>query len=420
MLFHFSMRSPFACFLIALATLTIGTAALEASLFTFEPGLGGQDQGSLVVTNKILQQLLELRSGSSTTSALETSGGSSIEVLSRFGGASGTLFSAVTPVKDGELNTILVIVEGLSEHIDSLIRHEYQNGLLISAFPTVSERSDFFDSLLETSPSGLFGPESKRCSFNHGEITGIQKVTRSCPSQLQFGNALYDGLINGSITGEAWVNEPKGACFVHVSFKPLLNPKAAIAYVNTVKSLFSDLHSLSLNGTRTTAVILPISNNAQKSLYSRRTPGFDIDSIVDAARSTQSMTIEQRLKTPPSFAPVCYASNASCLEATNSCSGHGVCFKKSGPEGEGTSGDCYACRCYETYVKNEDGSERKVQWGGSACQKIDISSPFFLISGVAVAIIVTVISAISMIYSVGNTELPGVISAGVGTTRAQK
>jgi hypothetical protein len=61
-----------------------------------------------------------------------------------------------------------------------------------------------------------------------------------------------------------------------------------------------------------------------------------------------------------------------------------------------------------------------VRWGGAACQKKDISSSFFLISGVTIAIIVIIGTAIGMIYSVGTAELPGVISAGVGASRPQK
>jgi hypothetical protein len=140
-----------------------------------------------------------------------------------------------------------------------------------------------------------------------------------------------------------------------------------------------------------------------------------IDSEINFHRNAQPVLSEQETKVPLTLAPVCYGSNSSCTESTNSCSGHGVCYKKSG-----TEGDCYACRCHDTLVKNEDGTERLVRWGGAACQKKDISSPFFLISGVTIAIIVIIGTAIGMIYSVGTAELPGVISAGVGAPRTQK
>lgn len=119
------------------------------------------------------------------------------------------------------------------------------------------------------------------------------------------------------------------------------------------------------------------------------------------------------------LAPVCHASNSSCAEATNSCSGHGSCFLKYGSGNEGATGNCYACRCQQTVERKSDGTTKKIQWGGVACQKEDISSPFFLIAGVTILVIVLAGSAVSMLFSMGQEELPSVIGAGVGTAKSQ-
>lgn len=73
---------------------------------------------------------------------------------------------------------------------------------------------------------------------------------------------------------------------------------------------------------------------------------------------------------------------------------------------EGTTDNCYACRC-------ED------KWGGPACEKKDISSPFFLIAGVSIFAIFAVGSAVGMLFTMGQQELPSVIGAGVGGSKAQ-
>jgi len=117
------------------------------------------------------------------------------------------------------------------------------------------------------------------------------------------------------------------------------------------------------------------------------------------------------------LAPVCHTSNSSCAEVTNNCSGHGYCYLKYTSGGEASN--CYACRCQQTVVRKKDGTTQKVQWGGPACQKKDISSSFFLIAGVSVFAVVMVSSAIGMLVSMGQQELPSVIGAGVGGSKAQ-
>lgn len=119
------------------------------------------------------------------------------------------------------------------------------------------------------------------------------------------------------------------------------------------------------------------------------------------------------------LSPICYASESSCSESTNNCSGHGYCYKKSG-SGETTVNDCYTCKCQETTIRKEDGTIQKAQWGGSACQKRDISSPFFLIAGVTVMGVLAISTAIGLLFQVGQAELPSVISAGVSGARTQK
>lgn len=116
----------------------------------------------------------------------------------------------------------------------------------------------------------------------------------------------------------------------------------------------------------------------------------------------------------PKVAPFCYSSEKSCNSSTNYCSGHGVCFEKyAGADG----GDpCFACQCMAT--RNERNTSN-IYWGGGACSKVDISSPFWLISGFTVVMVFLISWAIGMLFSIGEEKLPGVIGAGVSSAKTR-
>jgi len=71
-------------------------------------------------------------------------------------------------------------------------------------------------------------------------------------------------------------------------------------------------------------------------------------------------------------------------------------------------------------VKLPDGSKgnKTTYWGGSACQKKDVSTPFLLFVGFTIFIILAIASIISMMMNMGNEELPGTLSAGVSYKRS--
>lgn len=177
----------------------------------------------------------------------------------------------------------------------------------------------------------------------------------------------------------------------------------------SLKSLFLGLSAA--ESKQVTAVLLPGTSKPKKSNADLRTRNFNKR---EGPLKSVGSKFEQN-SIPSALALVCHASEASCKEATNNCSGHGLCYRKSG-SGDGTTvGDCYACRCQQTTIKNKDGTIQKVQWAGSACQKRDISSPFFLIAGVTVIGTVAISTAVGLLFKIGQDELPGVISAGVGS-----
>jgi hypothetical protein len=118
--------------------------------------------------------------------------------------------------------------------------------------------------------------------------------------------------------------------------------------------------------------------------------------------------------------PACFLSANSCETRTNNCSGgHGVCINryKDQPNHEA----CFSCHCMATVVRDgtEPGAigEKTQRWGGNMCQKKDVSIPFWLLTGFTITIVGAVTFAISLLYSVGDEQLPGVIGAGVSRSK---
>jgi hypothetical protein len=61
-----------------------------------------------------------------------------------------------------------------------------------------------------------------------------------------------------------------------------------------------------------------------------------------------------------------------------------------------------------------------VQWGGTACEKKDVSVEFWLFASFGIAMTGLVAGAIGLLYIMGTEELPSVIGAGVAGPRATK
>ncbi|KAI0895320.1 hypothetical protein F4806DRAFT_468798 [Annulohypoxylon nitens] len=118
------------------------------------------------------------------------------------------------------------------------------------------------------------------------------------------------------------------------------------------------------------------------------------------------------LASRPAILPSCFTSHNACIAATDSCSGHGDCVNKWGNL-EDVKDACFFCRCMSTNETDARGHTGLYHWGGSACHKRDISTPFWLFAGVTIALVGTITFAIGLLFNVGEEKLPGVIGAGV-------
>jgi hypothetical protein len=199
-------------------------------------------------------------------------------------------------------------------------------------------------------------------------------------------------------------------------------------------SLKSLIKSSAKEGFDLTIVLMPYSSrNAKRSENpygafhaGRSSPGEEVLSkpvaFVTSEPESASSQVEpvRQPVTTRGIIPTCHTSLDSCIEATSNCSGHGSCFLKftSKDEDAETGTSCYACGCEATIVKTDSGIQ-KTYWGGSACQKKDISVPFFLLFGFTILLVGMVSWAIGMLYSIGEEKLPSVIGAGVAPSKAR-
>lgn len=125
-------------------------------------------------------------------------------------------------------------------------------------------------------------------------------------------------------------------------------------------------------------------------------------------------------RTPPGTFSSCYSSLDSCVAKTGNCSSHGYCYPKI--KANSSSDSCYTCKCLRSWDGSGDDNHKKdaiTNWGGHACEKIDVSSQFWLFVVVVVVLATVVSSAIGMMFSVGEEKLPGVIGAGVSGAKGR-
>lgn len=131
----------------------------------------------------------------------------------------------------------------------------------------------------------------------------------------------------------------------------------------------------------------------------------DFPVFTSSKKSSNNTTVRRIL--PPFF-----YSLESCQKTTLNCSGHGECKLLHKAQTKRNT-DRYGCVCSPTVVKLGKDGRKATYWGGPACQKKDISTPFWLFVGVGVGLAFLISTIIGMMYSIGTEELPSVIGAGV-------
>ncbi|ODM19889.1 hypothetical protein SI65_04875 [Aspergillus cristatus] len=358
-----------------------------------------------------VQRLLELRIAPPDMSTLGRIDQETVKFLNHFGGTPSPLFGVSLTPENGKTT---IILEGIAPEVGSSVKAEYTD---INVIPHSSSIETSLGSLLKMKTSDSAEPKERHCSFyasNKGtELYEALKCLLDTRVSQDILEGLEKGLLEHADMLESWVDTTRSETLLRLVLKPVNTTSDSVDVTDSLKSLFRHISAVS---SEVTALLLSRPTKPTESNENLQTR-----SLANKGSSAKLVNsrFEQQDPIPVALSPICYASESSCSESTNNCSGHGHCYRKSG-SGETTVNDCYACKCQATTVRKQDGTIQKVQWGGSACQRRDISSPFFLIAGVTVIGVLAISTAIGLLFQVGQAELPSVISAGVSGTRIQK
>ncbi|KAL2005013.1 hypothetical protein VTN00DRAFT_2863 [Thermoascus crustaceus] len=412
-------------------------SAYEAFAYTFDfhQKLPSSHDGG--VPEDTAKLVLEQRMRSSQSSVLGTVNEEVVERLNQFGGGELPLFGSAEEHENPQ--RLLIVCEGVDSKAVSSLLKTFTNDFYIPYVSTNFASDDFFKTLLGISPTLQGDP--KRCAYNfdiEGGLSGALSSSLSEARECLSRNSIFRGALNvldeslltqfSSMAVDSWVGETETAAVLRLKLQQQNDYTDQTVVSKVLGSLFSDLEMWASESQQETTVLLLPSPSKDRKTSPNIRPRYDSkkeflpkssNSIFDSHES-QDIPTEIRASVPSTLMPVCYASNSSCVDATNNCSGHGRCYRKYASKNEAASSDCYACKCVDTVIRKKDGSIKRIQWGGSACEKRDVSTPFFLLAGITVVIMAAVGSGIGMLFSVGQEELPSVIGAGVAAPRAQR
>lgn len=67
-----------------------------------------------------------------------------------------------------------------------------------------------------------------------------------------------------------------------------------------------------------------------------------------------------------------------------------------------------------------DGTIKTAEWDSVASQKVDVSTSFFILAGISLLLLTVISWGITLLFGIGQEELPSVLSAGVAAHRSQK
>ncbi|KAG8418617.1 hypothetical protein J3459_012220 [Metarhizium acridum] len=200
---------------------------------------------------------------------------------------------------------------------------------------------------------------------------------------------------------------------------PNLNPELLDEVPKQIKQL---LRLAKTGELQTTIVALPSTKSSSNWLDEqqqelRRRQAEQVISSFDRPAVNAEPTASP--KPDPIFDPserikACYESKEACMASTRNCSSHGECQDKyAKADGSKNTVACFSCHCQST--RSKSGS--LTTWAGPTCAKKDVSVAFWLFAGFTLALVGILYLAISILFNVGEEQLPGVIGAGVSRSK---
>ncbi|KAM5441398.1 hypothetical protein MferCBS31731_003469 [Microsporum ferrugineum] len=381
----------------------------------------------------IAKLLLERRLGWPESSALVGKvDDETIRELNLFGGQQALPF---TDTDREQAYKLLLILEGVDSEEIKMLETESPRDFAISNPPPFYLDDSILSSFMSESSQDDRSPNICLYGEEEPSYTGFialrSRSSGACPQDAQLYSEIPD-CTSGSAKLQRFIEQAidSSSTYKHTSIVVRLRASETPLLQNgELGSLFKALATLSSNSNVESTVITVPYDTYTKNKGQKRSPADKAKPKVHKVRSpsanqaaradaTLASTAIPANPTAPFHLPVCYTKNETCTERTNGCSGHGSCYLKRTSTKNSTSSshenDCYACKCHRTVVStNKDGKTKTVQWGGPDCSKRDVSMQFWLIGGLSLLLVLGVGYGIGMLFSIGEEELPGVLSAGV-------
>ncbi|KAH8817135.1 hypothetical protein F5884DRAFT_667132 [Xylogone sp. PMI_703] len=388
------MRLSASLLLPALAT--AASAASGANVFIFQGEEWPQNTEQSVISPEDAGLIIAKRLDVSQYHSLSGASKSTLENINKFGGDSGSVFEKTHTIPE-----LVIVIDGVSQDTAEPLLN------------TLSSKTPAFTILKPPSPA-----------TNRKFVQDLQKQMGEKSSTCTLRESI------NPLDERCWSDRTK---VIYVDLYK--NDKNAIDIDELVDVQEQVLQGAKAGLFNAMVALMPETTKSSKSSYgSYKVPSqIELRKRQSEEPMTESPTssfqnvdksvsgVEAMASTSP--APLkgviarCYSSLDACITATNNCSGHGSCFEKYG-KSEGSSGhNCFACGCKPTVrmVGPHNESTSTTYWGGAACNKEDISSPFWLLAGFTVVIVSVVGWGIGILYSMGEEKLPSVIGAGVSS-----
>ncbi|CAK5265404.1 unnamed protein product [Mycena citricolor] len=139
---------------------------------------------------------------------------------------------------------------------------------------------------------------------------------------------------------------------------------------------------------------------------------FSVPTSTPAKRDAEPQPSQAPFPRPPPQSPMdsistCHSTVDACTNATSSCSGRGECLAATK-----LGNTCFVCSCRNSRAGT--GNQVKTdRWVGESCERKDVSGPFVLFAGTTIVLLIVVAGSVSLLYSIGNVELPSVLLGAV-------
>ncbi|KAB8611426.1 hypothetical protein FH972_025931 [Carpinus fangiana] len=342
----------------------------------------------------------------------EDAHGEAIPALNVYGGVSDGLFGS----KSAAPSRSLVFVEGYEDHNEILPEELIKNTMRFSidAVPTPQENAKLIQDLQDQHT--VLRAQQTQSSFSSSELVEIETLAKGHAGPNEEVKSHLKQLLDSDARPIIVLMDPIPT---GIFSKRTVSNWGKYKTVMRRQSEFSSGRPDITPEMPVDPVEVEVAPEDEETLTSetsdRPSPDYD---WVDVQQDDDDHDGEDRRNTtaPRGILPQCYTSESSCRKTTNDCSGHGSCKSKyryvEGPK----TVECFACRC-DASSQGEGSAKSITYWSGPACQKRDVSTPFWLLSGITIGLVLVISWGIGLLYAMGQEELPSVIGAGVALPR---